>query len=494
MNKETTPVKIIPYSFAKMYNIVLKDMAPDHAIIAHSKAVSADTFCELERFLQCPIQLVQVDETSLQKLLTQNYETTGGVTEDMLESMDEALDLNDLAQGLPKAEDLLDSQDDAPVIRLLNALFSQAIKQQASDIHIETFEENVIVRFRVDGILHQVLMLNRMLAPLLISRLKVMAKLDIAEKRLPQDGRISLRIAGHSIDVRMSTLPSSYGERVVLRLLDRQAAKLDLNLLGMADNTFKNIQKLIKNPHGILLVTGPTGSGKTTSLYAMLTRLNESTRNILTVEDPIEYDLAGIGQTQVNTKVNMSFAKGLRAILRQDPDVVMIGEIRDIETAEIAVQASLTGHLVLSTLHTNTAIGAIARLRDMGVEPFLLASSVIGLIAQRLVRTLCKHCKQAQTVNESEKEILQCEDNTTIYHPKGCEHCNFTGYLGRSGIYEVITVDDTLLTMVHHGENEPTMERHIRKNTPSIRRDGLRRVLAGDTTVEEVLRVVTKEE
>jgi general secretion pathway protein E len=318
-----------------------------------------------------------------------------------------------------------------------------------------------------------------------------MSRLDIAEKRVPQDGRISLKVAGRAVDVRVSTIPSGHGERVVMRLLDKQAGRLDLSSLGMDPDTEAMMDRLIHRPHGIILVTGPTGSGKTTSLYAGLERINQTSRNIMTVEDPIEYYIDGIGQTQVNTKVGMTFARGLRAILRQDPDVVMVGEIRDLETAEIAVQASLTGHLVLSTLHTNTAVGAVARLRDMGVEPFLLASSLLGVIAQRLVRTLCKDCRQPAPPNETEARILglAAENRTRIYHAIGCPACNGSGYRGRSGIYELIPVDEHLQAMIHQGESEQALERYARTLSPGIRDDGVRKVLDGTTTLEEVVRV-----
>lgn len=318
-----------------------------------------------------------------------------------------------------------------------------------------------------------------------------MAKLDIAEKRVPQDGRISLRVAGREVDIRVSTIPSSNGERVVLRLLDKQAGRLDLTALGMTERDTDAVNHLLQQPHGIILVTGPTGSGKTTSLYAGLTRLNDKSRNILTVEDPIEYNLEGIGQTQVNTKADMTFARGLRAILRQDPDVVMIGEIRDLETAEIAVQASLTGHLVLSTLHTNSAIGAVTRLHDMGVEPFLLSSSLIGVVAQRLVRVLCPDCKEAHKpdVMERKKLHLQPDQQATIYRAKGCHSCNQTGYQGRAGIFEVIVIDDNLRTLIHNRAAEAELVEYARQHSPSIRADGRSRVLAGVTSLEELLRV-----
>lgn len=486
---------MIPYSFAKKQGIVVAgELQGTQALIYHLPNASLQALAEVKRLLQYDLSLIPVDESTFQQHLANIYqskstilETAGGMEEDM--------DLSLLASQLPVSEDLLENQDDAPIIRLLNALFTQAIKQKASDIHIETYEDRVLVRNRIDGVLNEVLEIQRAIAPLVISRVKVMAKLDIAEKRIPQDGRISLRIGGHNIDVRVSTLPSNHGERIVLRILDKQAAQLDLNLLGMPEVTVKIIRQLIAEPHGIILVTGPTGSGKTTSLYAMLTELNEVSRNILTIEDPIEYDLEGIGQTQVNTKVQMTFAKGLRAILRQDPDVVMIGEIRDLETAEIAVQASLTGHLVLSTLHTNSALGALTRLRDMGVESFLLSSSIVGLIAQRLVRKLCPHCKTQHDLREDERELMGVTskvDLSKIFESKGCDQCNHLGYKGRTSIYELITIDETLRGMIHRNENLQTMEDYLRPTSPSIREDGFKRVLLGDTSLAEVLRVTTQ--
>ena len=334
-----------------------------------------------------------------------------------------------------------------------------------------------------------------MLAPLLVSRIKVMARLDIAEKRLPQDGRISLRVAGRAVDIRVSTLPSGNGERVVLRLLDKQAGRLDLEHLGMAASDRDVMDDLISRPHGIILVTGPTGSGKTTTLYAALGRINNKSRNIMTVEDPIEYYLDGIGQTQVNSKVDLSFARGLRAILRQDPDVVMVGEIRDLETAEIAVQSSLTGHLVFSTLHTNSAVGAVTRLRDMGVEPFLLSSSMIGVLAQRLVRVLCDDCKQPHPASETDCHTLgvAADKPPTIFRPQGCAQCNQLGYRGRTGIYELVAISDAMRSLIHEGAGEQELERLARETSSSIRQDGWRRVLDGTTSIAEVLRVTQGE-
>jgi general secretion pathway protein E len=461
--------------------------------VVYTAATSPWVLIEVRRGLheKANLRLVSADEFN--SLLVTNYEALAGEAQQMAADIGEDLDLQSMAQELRHTEDLLESADDAPIIRLINALLSQAIKEGASDIHIEAYEQELTVRYRVDGVLRVVLTPPRLLAPLLVSRIKVMAKLDISEKRIPQDGRIGLRIAGRAIDVRVSTMPSSHGERVVLRLLDKQAGRLDLTALGMADESLKIMENLVERPYGIILVTGPTGSGKSTTLYASLTRLNESTRNILTVEDPIEYDLPGIGQTQVNPKVDMTFAKGLRAILRQDPDVVMIGEIRDVETAQIAVQASLTGHLVLSTLHTNTAIGAITRLKDIGVETFLLSSSLIGLVAQRLVRVLCKQCKKPEPATVMECEFLGVapEHPPTIYHSVGCAACNNSGFLGRTGIYEVIPVDDTLRKMIHESESEQAMETYAHNIVSTIRQDGIRHVLAGNTTIEEIMRVTT---
>jgi general secretion pathway protein E len=491
-----TKINRLPYLFAKKQGVVATEIEPGIAsLLYHLPNVSLQTISEVKRVLQCELHLQEVNPTEFQQHLAHFYQSQSAIL-DATESMEDNLDLMQLAGQVPTGDDLLDTQDDAPIIRLINALFTQAIKQKVSDIHIETYENRVLIRNRLDGVLHEVLEIQRAIAPFVISRVKVMAKLDIAEKRVPQDGRIALRIGGHNIDVRVSTLPSNHGERIVLRILDQQAAQLDLGLLGMPAETLRSIRNMISQPHGILLVTGPTGSGKTTSLYAMLTELNEVSRNILTIEDPIEYDLPGIGQTQVNQKVKMTFAKGLRAILRQDPDVVMIGEIRDIETADIAVQASLTGHLVLSTLHTNSALGALSRLHDMGVESFLLSSSIVGVLSQRLVRRLCEHCKKPYDATKEELDILQNliekhENTPVIYQPEGCEHCNYSGYNGRTGIYELIPIDKTLRSMIHQKDNLQKMEAHIRPKAASIREDGCKRVLLGDTSIAEVLRVTS---
>ena len=435
-----------------------------------------------------------MSESDFKRRLTLAYQRNNNEAVQMAEDIGADVDLSRLADAIPDSSDLMDTEDDAPIIRLINAILSQAVREKASDIHVETFEDRLSVRYRIDGVLAEVLSPKRMLAPLLVSRLKVMARLDIAEKRIPQDGRISVKIAGHSVDIRMSTIPSAHGERVVLRLLDTAAGQLELTQLAMNTQVLAAYKKHLHSPHGIILVTGPTGSGKTTTLYAGLGDINETSRNILTIEDPVEYMLPGIGQTQVNTKVDMTFARGLRAILRQDPDVVMVGEIRDRETAEIAVQASLTGHLVLSTLHTNTAIGAITRLKDMGIEPFLLSSSLIAVMSQRLVRLLCVDCKEAAELNPAERELLRiapAEDHQSVCQAKGCESCKYTGYRGRTGIYEIIEIDDAMRQMIYGGANEQDILHLARQHYPGIETDGRRRIMAGETSIEEVMRVTS---
>jgi general secretion pathway protein E len=485
----------IRFAFAKRHGVLITGVESNIAKVVYHQKPSLAVLNEIRRQLQMPVELEQVNSESFNELLVKTYEKDASTAMQMAEDLGESLNLSDLMHELPKAEDLLEKQDDAPIIRLLNALLSEAIKDDASDVHIETFEDHVSIRFRVDGVLREILEPPRVLAPLIISRIKVMARLDIAEKRLPQDGRITLRIGGRAVDVRVSTMPTNHGERAVLRILDKQSAGLDLAELGMDAETLYLFIKLIKKPHGIILVTGPTGSGKTTTLYSGLIILNDKKRNILTVEDPIEYDLVGVGQTQVNNKINMTFAKGLRAILRQDPDVVMVGEIRDLETAQIAIQASLTGHLVLSTLHTNSAIGAVTRLDDMGVEPFLLASSVAGVLAQRLMRLLCNDCKKPMLATSTECEILGVSEASSpvIYHPVGCANCRNTGYSGRTGVYELIAIDESLRTMIHDRAPEQQMRKYARGLYPSLRQDGFRRALKGETSLEEVLRVTSED-
>lgn len=467
---------MISYNFAKRSQIVTEKVA-DYVAVYHLADVKLQDIAEINRYYsQQNLKFFVISEIEFQKKISQIFEAN---TRNF-----DATTIDFIDDSLPSTSDLLENNDEAPIIKLLNSLFTKAIKAQASDIHIETYEEQILIRNRIDGVLQVVTALPRKIAPLLISRIKVMAKLDIAEKRLPQDGRISLTIGAQHIDIRVSTLPATHGERVVLRVLDKQAVRLDLEYLDLNATLLHSLKSLIKQPHGIILVTGPTGSGKTTTLYAILNELNEKSRNILTIEDPIEYDLPGIGQTQVNEKIAMSFAKGLRAILRQDPDVVMIGEIRDSDTANIAIQASLTGHLVFSTLHTNSALSAINRLIDMNVASFLLASSIVGLVAQRLVRKLCVHCKQPFKTNDFVKLL-----NKTIYKAQGCAKCCFTGYMGRMAIYEIITVGEQLKGMIHRTENIADLQKHARKFSASIEDNGFDAVINGNTSVEEVLRV-----
>ncbi|PID99919.1 MAG: type II secretion system protein GspE [Thiothrix nivea] len=488
----------LPYAFAKRHGI-LQDME-DPARLFCREGLRPEVLLEVQRNLAGELQFEPIEANAFERMLAMRYDRsqTGAA---MMQDLGDEADLNDIAESLPEPEDLLESEDDAPIIRLINALLTQAVKENASDIHIEAFETRMQVRMRVDGVLREVLEPPRKLAPLIISRIKVMAKLDIAEKRVPQDGRISLRLAGRPVDVRVSTLPSGHSERIVLRLLDKQTGRLNLGHLGMEERVHERLQQLIQKPHGIILVTGPTGSGKTTTLYAALSNLNDARRNILTVEDPIEYYIDGIGQTQVNNKVDMTFARGLRAILRQDPDVVMVGEIRDLETAEIAVQASLTGHLVFSTLHTNTAVGAVTRMQDMGVEPYLLASSLLGVVAQRLVRTLCPECRRPEPATAGEFELLQAHSSRfhfqqppVIYHPEGCTHCNHNGFVGRTGIYELVELNNDVRQMIHDGASEIEMERQVRQTMPGMRDDGIRLVLEGKTSLDEVLRVTREDE
>ncbi len=489
-NNNVIVTKKLPFSFAKKHRILIKSINKKSVEVCFHGEINASSIAETRRFSGLPLKLKEISDEKFNNLLREIYEENSQTTSQMADDINENEDLLTVAQDLPEPADLLDSNNDAPIIKFINAIVTEGLKKNASDIHIEPYDNRLTIRYRIDGMLQEVLNTKRGLTSLVISRIKVMSKLDIAEKRLPQDGRISLKIAGRSIDIRVSTIPSGHGERVVMRLLDKKAGRLELTSLGMEKNTLSLIDKLIHRPHGIILVTGPTGSGKTTTLYAALERINDDTRNIMTVEDPVEYLIDGIGQTQVNKKITMTFAKGLRAILRQDPDVVMIGEIRDLETAEIAIQASLTGHLVLATLHTNTAIGAITRLRDMGIEPYLLSSTLIGVLAQRLVRVLNNETKKSYKAKEYECEALKIDKTKP---PLLYKANNNLGFSGRTGIYELLSVDDKMKSLIHDGTSEQEIEKHARKNHPSIRADGRRKVLSGTTTLEEVLRVTQKD-
>ena len=464
----------LPYGFAKAHNLLLEDTGPEAVLFAPDNPPGA-ALGEVLR-MHTVHRIEREDAAQLASRISAVYAGGESSAAAVVGEVESAVDLSRLMQDLPAVEDLLEAADDAPIIRMLNALLTQAAKDGASDIHIEPYERSSAVRFRVDGTLREVVQPNKALHAALISRLKIMAELDIAEKRLPQDGRISLRIGGRAIDVRVSTLPSAHGERAVLRLLDKTESKLTLESLGMSGKVLESFDHLVRQPHGIVLVTGPTGSGKTTTLYASLGRIDTATTNVLTVEDPVEYELPGIGQTQVNARIELTFAKALRAILRQDPDVIMIGEIRDFETAQIAIQASLTGHLVLATLHTNDAPSAVTRLIDMGVEPYLLSSSLLGVLGQRLVRKLCPACKRIDPIGR--------------WHPVGCPACGQSGYKGRTGVYELMVVDDHLRSLVHsHAAESALLEAARTTGYVTMREDGQRLVADGVTSPEEVLRV-----
>jgi len=481
---------LLPFSFARRHGILFDSQTADPVLLMREDA-SLSALSEACRLAGSALPLRLVDQTCFAEHLANCYGASQDAAQAVVQGLDQDIDLAHLAETLPQTSDLLDQQDDAPIIRLLNAVLSEAVRARASDIHLETFEQQLRVRMRIDGVMREVLKPPRELAALLVSRIKVMARLDIAEKRVPQDGRISLRLAGHEVDVRVSTLPAAPGERVVLRLLDKQAVRLDIDHMQMQDRVRTHFLRMLERPHGLVLVTGPTGSGKTTTLYTALSLLNQVTRNILTVEDPVEYHLPGIGQTQVNPKVDMTFARGLRAILRQDPDVVMVGEIRDRETADIAVQASLTGHLVLSTLHTNTALGAIMRLADMGIDGCLLASSLAGVMAQRLVRRLCPHCKRTCDMTDAMAQILGRPAGlpSQVYQARGCDRCQ-QGYSGRLALHELIVVDPALAEAIHGRASQAQMRELIRRDTTSLFQHGVQRVCQGQTCVQELLRVM----
>ena len=455
----------LPYAFARNQQLLLEEAGERLTLWLHPQTPLAGIAEVARRYSAQQLEMQSAAE--LQQRISAAYAQGESSAAVVVSEVESDADLSRMMQELPAVEDLLEMADDAPIIRMLNALLTQAARDGASDIHIEPYERHSCVRFRVDGTLREVVQPNRALHAALISRLKIMAQLDISERRLPQDGRISLRIGTRAMDVRVSTLPSAHGERAVLRLLDKSQNKLELEAVGLQGDVLQRLQQLISQPHGIILVTGPTGSGKTTTLYAALSRLDASSSNIMTVEDPIEYELAGIGQTQVNPKIDLTFAKALRAILRQDPDVIMIGEIRDFETAQIAIQASLTGHLVLATLHTNDAASAVTRLSDMGVEPFLLSSSLLGVLAQRLVRKLCLHC-----------------------HGTGCAQCAQSGYLGRTGIFELLVTNDDLRAQIHRQASEAEVRAAaLAAGMVLMRDDGARLVSAGVTSAEELVRV-----
>ena len=488
------PPPAIPYAFARTHGVLAAGEEAGAVLVLVRPDATPEGIAELRRVLKRPLRTRAVDAERFALELARTYDPGALPGAALASDAARDADLARLMQELPVSDDLLDAVEaQAPVIRMINALLLQAVRERASDLHFEPYEARAVVRFRIDGVLADVLEPPRALHAAIVSRLKIMANLDIAEKRLPQDGRIALKLGDRGVDVRVSTLPTGSGERVVLRLLDQDAARLDLASLGMAADTLARVDALIREPHGIVLVTGPTGSGKTTTLYAALSRLPRGSVNMMTVEDPIEYALDGVAQTQVNPRVDLTFARALRAILRQDPDVVMIGEIRDLETAQIAVQASLTGHLVLATLHTNDAASAVTRLADMGVEPYLLSSSLLGVLAQRLVRTLCPACRRAAPPTDAERALVGSMGIVVpaqLHAPAGCEACKQSGYRGRTGIYELLPVDEATRRLVHDGAGEIALRDAARRaGQRSLRSDGARHLADGTTSLAELVRV-----
>ena len=483
----------IPYAFARRFGVVTDARETARTTVAMREGADPKVLIELRRHLARPFDVGFVSASEFDRLLSEAYAMDGQAAAMAAGTLGLGDELDMLAGDLPTADDLLDTADDAPAIRLINGIIADAARNGVSDIHIEPYETGLIVRMRIDGVLRETLRMPPHVAPVVVSRVKVMARLDIAERRVPQDGRIGLTLGGKLLDVRVSTLPSRAGERVVLRILDKENAGITLERLGMADAIEALLKGALSEPNGIVLVTGPTGSGKTTTLYAALRLLNDGSRNILTVEDPVEYAMEGVGQTQVNPKVGLTFAAGLRAILRQDPDVVMIGEIRDRETAEIAVQASLTGHLVLSTVHTNDAVGAITRMRDMKVEPFLLASTLRAVIAQRLVRKLCDHCRRPVPAERSVAALLGVDPDAIVYEAVGCEQCNGTGFKGRIGVFEAVRIDETIRRLINDGGDEALIARHAFLHAPGLAAAARALVQGGLTTAEEAIRVSRRE-
>ncbi|CNH52245.1 type II secretion system ATPase GspE [Yersinia pekkanenii] len=482
----------LTFSWSRDNGVILLPADSGYRIICRYSA-SLEAILEGNRIANQPVGIDFVTDDEFDNNLSTVYQNSSTQSYKIMNAISNEMAVYQFTGELPSDEDLLDTDNEAPVIRLINTVLAEAIKELASDIHIESFDKKLIIRFRIDGVLRNILELQRSVALLLISRIKVMAKLDIAEKRIPQDGRITLNLAGRALDVRVSVLPSNHGERVVMRLLDKSSIKLDLQSLGMSQTNCSSMKTLVLKPHGIVLIVGPTGAGKSTTLYAALMGIDSHKRNIMTVEDPIEFDIDGISQTQVNSKIGMTFARSLRAILRQDPDVILIGEIRDVETAQIAVQASLTGHLVLSTLHANSAVGAVTRLKDMGVEPFMLSSSLLAVLSQRLVRKLCIECRQTYLLTPEALQNLGAHYQMVAkkygYSAMGCSQCNATGYRGRIALHELLIVDNQLREGIYKGDSEFYLGKLAQGKIRSIEQDGIDKVIAGLTTIEEVITI-----
>ncbi|HJU06680.1 MAG TPA: type II secretion system ATPase GspE [Nitrospiraceae bacterium] len=495
---DVTLVQKIPIGFARRYRVLPVRREGQRILVAITDPLEVAVLDDVRLLLDQDITPALTTHATLIACLNQVYDqAAAGTAEQVMEDLSSENTLDRLANELNEPQDLLDATDEAPIIRLINSLLFQAVKQRASDIHFESYEKGLVVRYRIDGVLYPVLSPPKRLQSSMLARLKIMAGLNIAEKRLPQDGRFGIRTAGKDVDLRVSVLPTSHGERVVLRLLEKENRLLNLSDIGISEQRLAVMRQLIQLSHGIILVTGPTGSGKTTTLYAALSHINAPDKNIITVEDPVEYQLQGISQMQVNPKINLTFASGLRSILRQDPDVIMIGEIRDLETAEIAIHASLTGHLVFSTLHTNDAAGAVTRLIDMGIEPFLVASSVVAIVAQRLVRQVCTACRKPYAPADEELARLGVRGNgerPKLYRGIGCAICSQTGYRGRSGIYEFLLIDDEIRKLiVAKADSGMIHQAALAKGMSTLRQEGAAKVLQGLTTTEEVVRITQQE-
>jgi len=483
----------LPIEFLKKHKILPLGDGNGAVTIAVADPLDVTAYDAVVNIIGRPCKRIICASSVIEDGLSRYYYENEGSTSETLTDLDSDEEFTSLSME-SGTEDLLDLANRAPVVKLVNTFFFQAVQSRASDIHIEPYEQEVKVRFRIDGVLHNRFTLSKQHVTALVSRLKVMSNLNIAERRLPQDGRCRIKIGEKEIDIRVSTVPNSGGERVVLRLLDKTSARFGLDQLGFAPKTEKEFRKLIQMPYGIILLTGPTGSGKTTTLYGAISELNTEDRNIMTVEDPIEYQLPGVGQMQIQPKIGLTFANSLRHILRQDPDVIMVGEIRDLETARIAIQSALTGHLVLSTLHTNDAASAVTRLIDMGVEPYLVCSSVIGIMAQRLVRSICPECKISYTPSKEENLVIRNSqlkpDEYTLSRGSGCQYCINTGYRGRTGIFELMIIDDKLRELVMTNARSSLIKQAaMKKDMDTLFKDGMRKIFAGETTIEEVLRV-----
>ncbi len=492
---EQIPVAKVPIAFYRQQKVFPIAFSDGGVKVAVSDPLNLQPLDDLAVFLGTPVEPVLSSERELMAAINRFFDRETGSTEQVMQDL-EGEDLGAIADEIEETDDLLDLASEAPVIRLVNSILTQAVRARASDIHIEPFERELKVRYRIDGLLYNTLTPPRRLQAAISSRIKVMANLNIAERRLPQDGRIRIRVGEKDVDIRVSVVPTAYGERIVLRLLDKTSVLLGLEEIGMAEEAYGRYSRLIKRSNGIILVTGPTGSGKTTTLYATLNKINAPELNIITIEDPIEYQLGGIGQIQVNPRIDLTFANGLRSILRQDPDIIMVGEIRDRETAEIAIQASLTGHLVFSTLHTNDAAGAVTRLLDMGVEAFLVSSSVIAIIAQRLVRVICRECRESYRPELALVREIGLDRSDAppfdgfFYHGQGCTACFQTGYRGRSGAYELLVIDDNIRGLIMSGADSSEIRRKaVEQGMTTLLRDGVHKVVKGITTVDEVLRV-----